>query len=110
MSATTPETGAIVTLPRLTPRPVTAPWCAGPGTLYSWECVYRRGSAWGITDSEHRAMKAVTDVLRLFKGEGLVQRCRPGPDAGTEERDQYAYGDVIGRARTVDDMVVWTAP
>lgn len=97
--------------PRLVPHPVTAPWVdpALPGTLYSWECAYPGGAPVGITDDEEAAVRAVNDVLRRHGGQGLVQKCQRG--SGPTERDQYAYGHVVGRARLVEPgTVAWSVP
>src|SRR5512139_2608193 len=93
----------------LAPRPVTAPWLhTGPGTLYSWICAHKDGSSSeGISGSEHDAMRAVTTALKELGGQGLVQKCRLGLYQGPDARDQYAYGDVIGRARLDGTVVVW---
>lgn len=96
--------------PHLTPRTVTAPWCGGPGTLFSWECLHSAGSPSGITDDEAAAVRAVNDILRVHGGEGLVQKCRRGGEHGPHERDQYDYGNVVGRARIEDGAVVWSVP
>lgn len=99
-----------VAVPRLAPRTVTAPWLGGPGTLFSWETTHPGESWWGITDDEGAAVAAVNDVLRARGGEGLVQKCRRGSIEAVDERDQYAYGNAVGRARIKDGTVVWSVP
>lgn len=103
------RTGATDARPRLCPRPITAPWLNRAETLFSWETAYDSGSASGVSHSENAAMRAVTEILRACGGEGLVQKCRLSA-AERDDRDQYAYGDVVGRARVEDGIVVWVTP
>lgn len=92
-----------------TPHPVTRPWCGGPGAMYSWEVAYRGGSASGISETKHRAMKAVAEVLQTRDGHGIIQACSLGPHCG-DLRSQYAYGNVLGRARGTGGTVRWAVP